>query len=410
MRSFLGIVFIAFVTACGGPAVADWFNEPFTDGSPLRDPVGTGASDVWHYYDGSHTSQYPKLIQARDSTTPIEVDDDAGIAGSPALVSQNTTAGVARYATFAIRGTAGSRQLTPAGAVVLEFDVQFIGSNAENMTIDLYSCVSMAYYDLGIRLKPVGGNLVAYVEYTIPNGVNFEVSNEASSDYVIGTSGTWRGDDLWHHVRVVAKPGTVTTWTPGSFVSDNNYTGGTLAVASDGYIIVELDGDAVITLEDLPLIFNFDGQSADESSPGSWTPDSRGTEANVNGLSLIDITIYSGSAAVDDVILGPLDQWVDVAECVEQDINSAVFPGGMGRVLGYLWSEDVGSPLPVLKARLYNMTDGVSVGESDEVSAVSPTSFTIDVTLTPGTKAYRLQVTSDVPETDIFCSARGLGI
>lgn len=410
-RRWIGLaaVLLAACAPNGGP-VADWFSEDFGLGSPLRDPVGTGASDVWHYYDGGHTSQYTKLVQAQDSTTPIEVDDDAGEDGGPALVSQNTTSGVTRYATFAIRGTAGARQLTDPGVHVLDFDVTFIGANYENLNIDLYSCVSMDYYDLGIRLKPVGLNFVAYVEYVTPNGVNFEVSSNTSSNYVIGSRGVWRDGALWHHVTLRVRPGTVTTWTPGVFVGDNNYTGGTLAVASDGEIVVELDGVEVLRIDDVPLILNFDGQSADESSPGAWAPDSRGTEAFVNTLSLIDLKIISGSAVLDNIRLGPGQTWVPVRDWVEQEIPSSAFPGGVARILGDLWSEDPGgSPLPTLQARLYNLTDGVSVGESAEVQAADPAACDFSVTLTPGTKRYRAEVTSDPPEVDIFFSSRGVG-
>lgn len=105
----------------------------------------------------------------------------------------------------------------------------------------------------------------------------------------------------------------------------------------------------------------------------------------------------------------PPDPWVPVANYVEQEIPASAFPGGAARVLGDLWTEDTGSPLPVVKARLYNVTDGASAGESAEVSSATPTACDFGVTLASGTKRYTLQVTSDTPDIDIFYCGRGVG-
>jgi len=103
--------------------------------------------------------------------------------------------------------------------------------------------------------------------------------------------------------------------------------------------------------------------------------------------------------------------WVPVRDWVEQEIPSSAFPGGVARILGDLWSEDPGgSPLPTIQARLYNLTDAVSVGESAALqSSDYPSACDFSVTLTPGTKRYRAEVTSDPPEVDIFFSSRGVG-
>ena len=101
--------------------------------------------------------------------------------------------------------------------------------------------------------------------------------------------------------------------------------------------------------------------------------------------------------------------WVDIADVVEQEIAGESFPGGAARVLGELWTEDFGSPLPVVQARLYNVTDDVSVGESAEIQSDEPEACDFAVTLSSGTKRYRLQVTSDTPGVDIFFSGRGVG-
>ena len=98
-----------------------------------------------------------------------------------------------------------------------------------------------------------------------------------------------------------------------------------------------------------------------------------------------------------------------VANWVEQEIAGESFPGGAARVLGDLWTEALGSPGPAVKARLYNLTDGASVGESAEIQSDDPVACDFSVTLASGTKRYRLEVTSDTPEIDVFFSGRGVG-
>lgn len=101
--------------------------------------------------------------------------------------------------------------------------------------------------------------------------------------------------------------------------------------------------------------------------------------------------------------------WVPVANYVEQEIAGESFPGGAARVLGELWTEALGSPGPVVKARLYNLTDSVSVGESAEIQSDEPADCDFAVTLSSGTKRYRLEVTSEPAGVDLFFSGRGVG-
>jgi hypothetical protein len=119
----------------------------------------------------------------------------------------------------------------------------------------------------------------------------------------------------------------------------------------------------------------------------------------------------SAVACVAALFKGNAEIWVPVRDWVEQEIPSSAFPGGVARILGDLWSEDTGgSPLPTIQARLYNLTDAVSVGESAALqSSDYPSACDFSVTLTPGTKRYRAEVTSDPPEVDIFFSSRGVG-
>ncbi len=101
--------------------------------------------------------------------------------------------------------------------------------------------------------------------------------------------------------------------------------------------------------------------------------------------------------------------WVPIANWVEQEIAGESFPGGAARVLGYLWTEAYGSPGPAVKARLYNLSDSASVGESAEIQSDEPAACDFSVTLASGTKRYRLEVTSDPAGVDIFFSGRGVG-
>ena len=382
--------------------MADWFSENFVIGSPLRDPIGSLGTS-WHYYDGGHTSQYAKLIQARDPGA--EIHNTYGISGTPALYSSDPYAGRSMNSIWALSGTASARQLTTPGAFVLNFQVKFIGVSYENMSIALYGSVAMWQSDLNIHFEYSGSNLICYVEYQKPNGTNFGITFDYSTDYVIGAKGTWRTGGLWHAIQVKVQPGTVTTWIPGTYSSEDTYTGGSLAVASDGYIKVFIDAVEVITLTGVPLITNFDGQSANESSPGSWLPASRGTVANVNSLSIIDMSILSGSAIIDSVTLGPLEVWVDIPNWhAHEYLDASQYPGGVARCFCDLWTTESGV---MVQARLVSLlADGsvdAVVGTSAEITAIVPTDATFAVTLT-GNKQHKLQLTSDTPNTDLWCS------
>lgn len=101
--------------------------------------------------------------------------------------------------------------------------------------------------------------------------------------------------------------------------------------------------------------------------------------------------------------------WVDIPNWHAQEwIDASRYPGGVARCLCELWSEDTGaSPGPTIQARLVSLlADGnvdTVVGTSAEITATVPTDATFSVTLT-GHKRYKLQLTSDTPETDLFCA------
>lgn len=110
-----------------------------------------------------------------------------------------------------------------------------------------------------------------------------------------------------------------------------------------------------------------------------------------------------------DVVTGQLSEpetWVDIANFVDVSLDSQFFPGGEARVYCDAWNS---APSVTAQLRLYNVTDGVSVGESEPYTDVTPTDQSFNVTLTTGVKTYRMQVTSDTLGVGLFCQSTGLG-
>jgi hypothetical protein len=98
--------------------------------------------------------------------------------------------------------------------------------------------------------------------------------------------------------------------------------------------------------------------------------------------------------------------WVDIADWhAEEWLNASEYPGGIARCLCALWTTASG---PTITARLVSLlADGVTidavVGTSAEITATTPADATFSVTLV-GNKQHKLQVTSDTPETDLWCA------
>jgi hypothetical protein len=91
--------------------------------------------------------------------------------------------------------------------------------------------------------------------------------------------------------------------------------------------------------------------------------------------------------------------WVDIANYHDVIINYFQFKYGQARVKVDLWTSDG----TMVQARLWNVTDGVSVGESVEITSTTPVETEFAVALTMGVKAYRLQVLTSEGEVDYFC-------
>lgn len=97
--------------------------------------------------------------------------------------------------------------------------------------------------------------------------------------------------------------------------------------------------------------------------------------------------------------------WSDIPNWHAQEwIDAAQYPGGVARCACKLWARDAAV---MVKARLVSLlSDGTVdavVGTSAEVTSQTPVDATFSVTLT-GNKMHKLQVTSDTPLVDLFCS------
>jgi hypothetical protein len=117
-------------------------------------------------------------------------------------------------------------------------------------------------------------------------------------------------------------------------------------------------------------------------------------------------TFHRFVSSASFVLTGQSDfDWVDVANFLNTEVDSADYPGHLGTVQCEVWAETAATPV---KARLWNATDGVSVGESVEVSSRVPVTVDFAVVLTPGLKTYRLQVGSTATGMDLYCAEAGL--
>ena len=96
--------------------------------------------------------------------------------------------------------------------------------------------------------------------------------------------------------------------------------------------------------------------------------------------------------------------WVDIADYVEADVPSTWFPSGDAMVRCELWSTGGVE----MQARLYDVTNSLSAGESIAVSSATPITADFSIFVSPGTNRYHLQVTSETPATDLFSAGMGL--
>jgi len=195
-------------------------------------------------------------------------------------------------------------------------------------------------------------------------------------------------DDLWPDPSASSAVGVI---TPGSWqtvqmeVWFSSRSEATWLPNADGRVKVSVDGVSVIDQDGLKIssVHGVGDGGGNETTLVRFGPMGNGD----------NIGIYTDEPVVAT--------WVDIANFVEQEIVSTAFPDGRARVLCELWSAEA---VVTMQARLYDATNGVAVGTSEEVTATTPTDRTFPVTLTTGVARYRLQITADVEETDLFCS------
>lgn len=176
-------------------------------------------------------------------------------------------------------------------------------------------------------------------------------------------------------------------------------------VAADGLVAVYRDGVELAVQENLKFVM----------SPGQgWLPwigdrlpyeDGAAERAysEIGTFSWVDLIPNIGTYGY--VKAGYCPGWVDIANFNEVLLDSALFNGRIPSVQMELWT---GDPAATIQARLLDGDANVSVGESVEVTGTTPTKVEFDVTLNTGVHPYRLQVTSDMTDADLFCAGPGL--
>ena len=107
---------------------------------------------------------------------------------------------------------------------------------------------------------------------------------------------------------------------------------------------------------------------------------------------------YPPFFVIRQALAGP-SVWVPIANYHDVIVSYWQFKYGQARVKVDLWTSDG----TMVQARLWNSTDGVSVGESVEITSTTPVETEFAVALTMGIKAYRLQVLTSEGEVDYFC-------
>lgn len=382
-----------------------WFVENFTTGAPLTQ----------ERYPALEFPYPPYQIDQ------VVVDDVAGVSDGPGMKG-NDVAYDNGDPVFILTGTAVSPELSPiadVGQVAMECDVKFVaGSRGTDvgLYVDMMNNVTSSPTLVDIRVGFTDSPLTSWLEWQeAAGGGVFGVRRSFSSAYPELPAA--QGDGLWHHIRLVVQAGTITSWVYGTYgedvFHDPLYTGGALAVASDGYIRLWMDGTLVEEIVSIPLVMNFEGCSANMTALHSYEPASRGTEAFVNRLSRLAFQIFDSTAIVDNLRVGNLlssDElptvWQDIPNYRTIKLNAVVgspyFRNGWGRVKTELWS----NPAVPMQARLMNLTTGTSMGAGAEVESATPVSQEFRVELPLGTNRYRLQVGASQEGADLFAMAQ----
>jgi hypothetical protein len=207
-------------------------------------------------------------------------------------------------------------------------------------------------------------------------------------DFTFITSAGWAEDNTVCLTTAQLLTGSPITlrleWQPAT------YTGTPAApvYAEDGFIRFLWGGVEVYRHDNIALI------------PGIWT--SAVLPHQIFGIST---AYWAAIGSYGRTRLGIISEtWVDIANFINVDIDSAKFPGNVGRVLCDLWTDN---PIGTIKARLYNLADSVSCGESILITGNTPTQADFPVTISSGVKTCRVQVTGSIG-TRLFFRGAGL--
>jgi hypothetical protein len=217
--------------------------------------------------------------------------------------------------------------------------------------------------------NPSPGNHTFFVESYCDGFTSYEV---------ISPAGTYTTAQLENGgqpltVRLEWKPSTVTS-TEAQFTD-----AGSFDTAADGELTLKVGG--VTT-------FNTTTAHVALSEMDDW--------ARLNTLATLTISCFAGEYLC--IRVGTIE-WVDVAEFVRTILWPELFTHGVAVVQIHLWSS---SPTANVQARLYDHTNGVSVGESEVVCSTVPVRQKFNATPSPRRAEYTLQVTADETDAAIF--------
>lgn len=124
-----------------------------------------------------------------------------------------------------------------------------------------------------------------------------------------------------------------------------------------------------------------------------------------------DPDMFLGAVVVFALVDPAAEVWVNAPDFEDPLINAAHYPSGRAVVRCDLWVADGGSPTPTVQARLVSLLESrdsegllevdAEIGRSAVVQSSVPTDASFVVLLT-GHRRYRLQVTSDTRDWDLF--------
>jgi hypothetical protein len=101
-------------------------------------------------------------------------------------------------------------------------------------------------------------------------------------------------------------------------------------------------------------------------------------------------------------------KWKDIANVLYVELDSTVYTNYTAWVRVDIWS----SPPVYMCVRLYNHTDGVMVGQSEEVYGSNAIAAYFPALLSSGVKTYGLQagmrLTDNTPNVDFFVAGQGI--